>query len=682
MATLISGADGNLTGTSTFVATDTGAGSANLIKNYSSTTLGAASTITTVAFTVANGSVIDGVLLFVKQGGTGSTGTFKVDLQKGGVSQSSCTVNKTDLPDYFSSNTFSTPTLFKLGANITGDGGANWTLVLTTTGAVAVAYSYVSTNNTPTRALRTTTFVTAAAGDDIYIVGEMRSPGAHTSYTVTMDSTGPTAYGSGLVWASASVPAGGIHIGAYGTLTYGTNPSTNYLLRVKGDIHVYQFGALNIGSPGAEIPRSSTAVLEFQPNAADGDFGLNCRDYSVVNIAGLSRTAGKNIVKCKLTADVTSASLITTGQNAGGTTSAVGLDASGTSRNAASQVDSTANSTHGTYWYNGSTYINQTQTGMVWLAPGNGLNNRYARLTMGNNSTLTAVTNGFYVDVDLQTGTLGTATAIGNGTAIGATITPVGAGYFITVTGKVSTASATTYFHVVACSGLGVTVYTGNATQCFLYQNISFINGTPPGDTVFNIDTNTGWLAGDAVCVASSSQSGNDCALFPLNANAGASSFTSTLYPYSGSNNPVRSHRGTAPMQAEVGLLNRNIKIRSTSVSFYAYVYCQPMATFTATWAQFYYLGASSQNRRGIEIDPGTTANPKTITYCSIHDHGNMGMMASTSGTSLNLTFSNNVLWGGSGNGHVWLSSTISNHDWTIDNNLSMKNGSYALLLR
>ena len=30
MATLISGADGNLTGTSTFVATDTGAGSANL----------------------------------------------------------------------------------------------------------------------------------------------------------------------------------------------------------------------------------------------------------------------------------------------------------------------------------------------------------------------------------------------------------------------------------------------------------------------------------------------------------------------------------------------------------------------------------------------------------------------------------------------------------------------------
>ena len=46
----------------------------------------------------------------------------------------------------------------------------------------------MSTNNTPTRALRTTTFVTAAAGDDIYIVGEMRSPGAHTSYTVTMDS--------------------------------------------------------------------------------------------------------------------------------------------------------------------------------------------------------------------------------------------------------------------------------------------------------------------------------------------------------------------------------------------------------------------------------------------------------------------------------------------------------------
>ena len=55
------------------------------------------------------------------------------------------------------------------------------------------------------------------------------------------------------------------------------------------------------------MPAASTAILEFQQVSADGDFGLRCLDNSTVTITGQPRTAGKNVVKCKLTADVSAA---------------------------------------------------------------------------------------------------------------------------------------------------------------------------------------------------------------------------------------------------------------------------------------------------------------------------------------------------------------------------------------
>src|SRR4029077_19662327 len=155
MATLISNASGNLTGAATFAAVETGTGALQLVRG-SQTTMGAPASFTSSSFTVTSGKVIDGVLLWIKQSSPPSAGTtFKVDLQKGGVSQASVTVNMTDLPS--SANAFPSPMFFKLTSTATGDGGSNWTIVLTTTGAVGIIYNYLTTTTNFCRALRTTT---------------------------------------------------------------------------------------------------------------------------------------------------------------------------------------------------------------------------------------------------------------------------------------------------------------------------------------------------------------------------------------------------------------------------------------------------------------------------------------------------------------------------------------------
>jgi hypothetical protein len=221
MATLISNASGNLTGAATFALTETGAGATTLIRSGTGWSFGVGSQ-TSSTFTVTNASVIDGVLLWVRQGSFIS-GTLKVDLQKGGVSQASVTVNVVDLPpNNTSPNASVCPVFFKFTGTATGDGGANWTLVLTLTGSGVVEYQCANaTIANMTRALRTTTAATAAAGDNLIITGEHTSAGTKNIITVTMDSTVATVYGSGVL-NSVSVAGSGIYICNWGTLTYGT----------------------------------------------------------------------------------------------------------------------------------------------------------------------------------------------------------------------------------------------------------------------------------------------------------------------------------------------------------------------------------------------------------------------------------------------------------------------------
>jgi hypothetical protein len=678
MATLIANASGSMTTGTVFGTADTGALATVLIRN-TLTTIAAATSATSVTFTVTNGAVIDGVLLWIKATAAAPTGTLKVDLQKGGVSQASVTVNKTDLQD--STSVVWGPTLFKLTSTATGDGGSNWTIVLTTTGTGTLTFNIASaTASNFTRALRTTTAANPAAGDDLYVTGELTGAGTHTSRTVTMDSTATTVYGNGAV-NSTTVSGGMLAISSYGTLTYGTSASTNYYLKLAGDLRIYQLGTLNIGSSGSEIPRSSTAVLEFQPVSAAGDFGVFAYDNATMNSAGLSRTAGKNIVKAKLTADVASASVSTSSSSTNGSAALTALESTGTSLIGAVFTDTITNATHGTYLSSPS-ITNTTQTVTIFLAQGSGpTNNRYVRLTVGNNTLQTSVTNGFYSDLDLQAGTAGTVTAVGNGTATSVSIAAAETGWLVKMTGKVSSGLATPVVLVNSCSAPGTTSYAGSATQCFLYDNMALLNAASAPDTTFNIDTDTGWLSGDVVCVASTSRTASQCQIYGLNANAGASSFVSSPYPADMSANgvPAFTHSGTAPTQAEVGLVNRNVKVRSTSASLTTFVYCAALATITFSWAEFYKIGVSNAIKEGIVLDGGATANPKAITFCSIHESLQISIYNSTNAASLNWIISNNIFWNHGVALNIAL--TASNGDYVIDNNLSIRssNSAYSL---
>jgi hypothetical protein len=169
-------------GSNTLVAAEIGAGALNIVRS-STSSVAAASSQTSDSFTITSAKVIDGVVLWVKQGGAGSTGTFKVDLQKGGVSQASVTVNKTDLPD--TSNANPVPVLFKFSSTATGDGASNWTIVLTTTGTNSVTYNiYTAGAANLSRAVRTTTAAVLASGDNLYILGELTGAGTYNGIFV------------------------------------------------------------------------------------------------------------------------------------------------------------------------------------------------------------------------------------------------------------------------------------------------------------------------------------------------------------------------------------------------------------------------------------------------------------------------------------------------------------------
>ncbi len=670
MATLICNGTGNLTGTTTFAGAEAGALAAVLNRN-TTTSIATATTVTSVTFTVTNLKVIDGALLWLKTSGTTGTGTFKVDLQKGGVSQAAVTVNKSDLPD--STNTIGCPVFFKFTSTATGDGGSNWTLVLTTTsgtGSATVTINIASATTTNyTRALRTTTAATATTTDDLYIVGELTGAAAHTSRTVTMDQTAATDYCNGSV-NSTTVSGGLVAISNYGTLTY--DITVNALMRVSGDMMVFQNGALNIGNTtgGNEVPRNKTAILEFDQTSADGDFGLRCLDNSTVNIAGLSRTSAKNIVKCKLNSDLAAFANAFAGGVVvnGSATGSAGLEPSGTSLLCAQYTDNVTNGVHGVN-YSAPTVTNTTQTFRVYLARGTGTNTRFIRLTVGNNATLGSVTNGFFSDIDLQAGTAGTVTAVGNGTATSVAIVASGIGYIVTIIGKCSTASTTPFIHISVGTSSGNTSYAGDTTRCFYYASIAnagawIITASSIADTSLSVDTDTGWLSGDVVAVASTSRTFSEGELFLLNANAGVSSMTSTI-PAS------YAHSGTSPTQGEVALLTRNVRIRSTSSSLMSYVYVTALSSFTAQWAEFYFIGVNTTNKRGVEVDCGTTASAKSITYCTVRDTEVGGFYTAAGSTSFNMTFSNNVMW--FCNQSFNINSTITNTDWVVDSNISIR---------
>lgn len=284
MARLILGASGNLAAGTIWASTETGTGAQQTTITASTATT--TSYVWSPTFTVTNAVVIDAIMLFCAKAATSSSGTVTVALSddNGVTATREVTINVSDLGLIDRDLV-----CFKLGATLTGDGGTDYRIGIKSSSNGSVSFYRSATTADWGRLLRTTAAaVAAAASDELFVVGEWTAAATGSSFTCTMDRT-------------SLVDQGPVWIGSRGTLSYGTSAATNYLMQVTGDLVVGQSGTLNIGTVGAEIPRDSTATLQFNC-ASDGQYGVV--SFGTFRAQGLSRTSGKNISKCKLSADV------------------------------------------------------------------------------------------------------------------------------------------------------------------------------------------------------------------------------------------------------------------------------------------------------------------------------------------------------------------------------------------
>lgn len=251
--------------------------------------------------------VLDGVAIKIASRAAGSpSNTITVALDQAGsdVAGTPTTMNVSDIDVasttqseggwyYFRFNVAGTPTPVTLAAATAY--GVKAKLSATTT-AVNL-YSTATTNWS--RMLATTTTGAPATGDVLHIMGDRIAAGTSNNFTVTMDNTATTSFGT----LNGAVPIFSVNKG--GTLTWGTTASTNYYLKIKGIVAVHSSGIWNMGTSGTRMPASSTAILEHD-STANVDSGFDIRSGATVNCYG----DNARLISTKLNTDEAAASTV------------------------------------------------------------------------------------------------------------------------------------------------------------------------------------------------------------------------------------------------------------------------------------------------------------------------------------------------------------------------------------
>lgn len=301
MANLVSFADGNFSGASTFRSIDTtlSATTWQLTQSQNtSTTTQSSPAITAVSNT------IEGVLLYLKAN-TGQSGTLTVTLQDNTPTPTtlqSVTVNWSDMP------LVPTIVFFKFGAAQAVTAGHS--IVVTVQSSVNAAFTMYlnsSTANDWFRLLRLNSSATAAAGDVTWIAGDWTAQATFATRTVTMDVTTATSTNFG------QFTVGSKGIFTWGVQPYASNGNVNYRLRISSGVKctVTGHGTLQMGTASNPIPPYITATLDFE-SAGNGSSGLE-------NRGGTVNTYGSQLKQCWITnkALTTNVATLTTATNHG-----------------------------------------------------------------------------------------------------------------------------------------------------------------------------------------------------------------------------------------------------------------------------------------------------------------------------------------------------------------------------
>lgn len=218
---------------------------------------------------------------------SGGTGTMSVELYNSTlaapVAATEVTINVSDLPTASVSNEGGW-IYFEFASPVTLSAVTAYSVeVKTSVGSQITLYRDATAGNVSHLLVTTANPGSLAAGDTFGISSRKTGAGAQTNVTITMDNTVTTDFGAG----TDAVQAITISHGA--TLDFGTTASTNYYLKLSGDLILYTGGTLNVGTTGTPMPASATAVIEFDP-VADAGMGIIARQGSTVTMQGASKT--------------------------------------------------------------------------------------------------------------------------------------------------------------------------------------------------------------------------------------------------------------------------------------------------------------------------------------------------------------------------------------------------------
>lgn len=297
MANFVAGADGNLTAAATWNTVGH-----NLVSTSTAVTALTTGNHDTAVFVPA-AAAVRGVLLKLGVRAAGSpTNTLTVHWRNStaGTNVKTVVVNVSDLDPCDATQRNGGWYFFLFDATTTPNGADNY-LIRCTLSATSTAVS-LQTNGTANNFQRIVVLSATGApgaGDDLYIPGVLdgvTNPATPGSRVVTMDQTAATDYGA----AVSSIETPAVTVNKRGRLSWST--AANTIFRVSGMVTIYSGGELNVGTVATPIPIAQTAVFELDC-ATDNQFYVSKKDGAIFTMQGSPRTAGTNVVMCRLNTD-------------------------------------------------------------------------------------------------------------------------------------------------------------------------------------------------------------------------------------------------------------------------------------------------------------------------------------------------------------------------------------------
>jgi len=120
----------------------------------------------------------------------------------------------------------------------------------------------------------------------------------------------------------------------------------------------------------------------------------------------------------------------------------------------------------------------------------------------------------------------------------------------------------------------------------------------------------TGWLSGDQIAIASTSRTFSESEDKLLTANAVGNTLSIAAL--------TNAHSGTSPTIGELANLTRNVKIFGNSGTQQGYIDLNTLSITSFNNTEFYFLGSSTTNKRGINVSQ--TTGSFVASGCSFHD--------------------------------------------------------------